>query len=538
MKSRLLFGLITLLVVGCTAAKTDVDMTPVFIPSTSIMTSSAPLTGKPTTTNSMVSPTIFHPTNIASPTQSASQTRTSEPTTTIKPSLTPTITQQETPASHSTATLDVSSTVTHTPSLPAQCPLGHQNITPDFQTALLDNFPRLEEPILNFLNDGGSPQAVIKALEWTDQQRLKPDYTYDSVIKSKTEFNQTHLYEADLTGDGIPELIISRVNLYIFGCSIGKYQTLLKLENDDWGNNAAAPWIIKAEDLNLDGTPEIVVKSYAFRTWILFRIFEWSTNGFKSLLITRSDDWQFVEYKKDVASAQLGELTLQDIDHNGTVELILRGYNPFPNGLPIRGEQYTYVWDGNIFALYLKEYSPPVYRFEAVQDGDRYSLSGNYDRALELYQEAIFNDKLDWWSSERNRYEVNCWDTKPNCSYIPIPPTPDPNEYNNLAAYARFRIMLLHLLRGLLPEARTVYNTLQEKFPSGTVGHAYAEMATAFWNEYQTSQGIGKACGKAIDYTMAHPKDILAYLGNSDFEIADFGEQSLKYKPEDVCPFK
>jgi hypothetical protein len=37
---------------------------------------------------------------------------------------------------------------------------------------------------------------------------------------------------------------------------------------------------------------------------------------------------------------------------------------------------------------------------------------------------------------------------------------------------------------------------------------------------------------------MAHPQDILAYLGNGDFEIAYFGEQSLTYKPDDVCPFK
>jgi hypothetical protein len=539
MKNRFLLGLIALLMIGCTVTKKAVVKSPVSALSSSTWSASATPTVIPTTTTPTVSPKIFHSTNIASPTQSVSQTLKRKPTVTSKPSLTPTIIQQETPVAQSTAIFDVSNIVTHTPSLPAQCPLRHQNITPDFRTVLSEDFPRLEEPILNFLNNGGSPQAVIKVLEWTDQQGLKPDYFYDSAIQSKAQFNQTHLYEEDLTGDGISELIVSRVNLYIFGCSRGKYITLLKQENDDWANNVAAPWIIKVEDLNLDGTPEIVVKSYTFKTMILFRVFEWSANGFQSLIVTRADDY-LSPYYEDVASATLGELTLQDIDNNGTVELILRGYNPFPfpKGLPNRGEQYTYMWDGNIFALHLKEYSPPVYRFEAVQDGDRYSLIGNYDRSLDLYQEAIFSDKLDWWSSERNRYEVNCWDTKPNCSYIPTPPTPDPNEYNNLAAYARFRIMLLHFLRGWLPEAQTVYNILQDKYPSGIVGHAYAEMATAFWNEYQTTQDIRKSCGKAIDYTMAHPQDILAYLGNGDFEIAYFGEQSLTYKPDDVCPFK
>jgi hypothetical protein len=57
-------------------------------------------------------------------------------------------------------------------------------------------------------------------------------------------------------------------------------------------------------------------------------------------------------------------------------------------------------------------------------------------------------------------------------------------------------------------------------------------MATAFWNEYQTTNDIERACSKAVSYAATNP-EILTYLGGPYH-----GEQSLWYKPENVCPFK
>jgi hypothetical protein len=231
-----------------------------------------------------------------------------------------------------------------------------------------------------------------------------------------------------------------------------------------------------------------------------------------------------------------------DTDGNGTLELVLKQDIPilseYSMFLPWRKEERTCMWDGGAFVLTHVELSPPEYRFQAVQDGDRASLAGEYDKALELYQQAIFSDKLDWWTFERRVHEIGVYGQEFVIKPTPIPSLlPDPLEYPNLAAYARFRILLLHLLRGYLPEAQTVYATLQEKFPAGQPGHAYAELAAAFWDEYQASQSMGLACGKAIEYATAHPVEILAYLGNSDYSETYFGQQSLDYQPEDVCPF-
>ena len=63
-------------------------------------------------------------------------------------------------------------------------------------------------------------------------------------------------------------------------------------------------------------------------------------------------------------------------------------------------------------------------------------------------------------------------------------------------------------------------------------------MATDFQDEYQRSSDIGLACSKAIEYATEHAVDILAYLGNGEYGMVYFGDQSLEYKPEDVCPFR
>jgi hypothetical protein len=60
----------------------------------------------------------------------------------------------------------------------------------------------------------------------------------------------------------------------------------------------------------------------------------------------------------------------------------------------------------------------------------------------------------------------------------------------------------------------------------------YVELATAFWEAYQSTQRMYDGCAAAIQYAVEHP-DILIPLG-SDYH----GAQSHIYVPEDVCPFR
>ncbi|MCI0554296.1 MAG: hypothetical protein L0287_25400 [Anaerolineae bacterium] len=108
----------------------------------------------------------------------------------------------------------------------------------------------------------------------------------------------------------------------------------------------------------------------------------------------------------------------------------------------------------------------------------------------------------------------------------------DLSEYPRLAAYAYYRIMLLHFVQGNDSEATITYNALQQKFGSDPYGRPYVEMATAFCNADQSTYKMYDGCAAAIEYAVEHP-EILIPLG-SDYH----GSQSKIYKPEDVCPFR
>jgi hypothetical protein len=189
------------------------------------------------------------------------------------------------------------------------------------------------------------------------------------------------------------------------------------------------------------------------------------------------------------------------------------------------------MWNGTYFMPDRLEYSPPEYRFQAVQDGDRAFLWREYDQALSYYQQAIFDDQLKWWSPDLQRYLVGLHSKGPKTP-TPAPPLPDETEYPYLAAYARYRIMLLHLKRGSIEDARVVYETLQKEFPPDVPGHPYAEMAKAFWKTFQSSKDFRQPCVITIDYAKSH-SELLHYLGDTDH-----GLQSINYQSNDVCPIQ
>ncbi|MDH3944938.1 MAG: hypothetical protein OEV06_12660 [Anaerolineae bacterium] len=150
---------------------------------------------------------------------------------------------------------------------------------------------------------------------------------------------------------------------------------------------------------------------------------------------------------------------------------------------------------------------------------------------MQLYQEVVFSDELDWWSAEKMDYLTSLYHAQQDNLATPTPIEMDVNEYPYLAAYARYRIMLHHLVRGWVSEARTVYETLQAMFPPGAVGHEYAEMAARLWDEYQATNSLEQACAAVIAYVEDN-QGILAPLGDKEH-----GLQSHIYEPADVCPF-
>jgi hypothetical protein len=438
----------------------------------------------------------------------------------ILPTLTSTISPTELPsATLAVAPLPPALNTEIAPEMVGVCPVENPDLQPEF--SFLNNDPVLEklEPSLDFLNQGGSPD------------KLQPFF----------EQNRLTFYKGDLTDDGVPEIgLASSVRYDIVGCINGRYKPLLHFEYPQ----PVSVEVYMVRDLNLNGISDVVFFAPAgcgFYACFQASVLEWHQTEFQFLSKSSS------RYESPYLS-MAGPYTLEikDVNDNGTLELGLTGGIPvsadYGEGLPWRVQTDIYMWDGEFYSLYRNEYAPPDYRFQAVQDRDEATRWGDYDRALGFYQQAVFDENLKPWSLAQHIYEWALSDAVryPFQPSTPVPiPKPDPAEYPSLAAYARYRIMLLHLQQGHDSDAKVVYDTLQQKFPDGLTGHAYAEMATLFWLDYQEYHDLQQACAQAIKYATAHKQDILGYLGGDIDDDSPYyhGAQSHIYQPEDICPF-
>lgn len=456
-----------------------------------------------------------------------------QPTSTATPEPTPTDTPTATPY----PTFDAAHAVTSTPFPPAECPPEDPNLV---------------------IDTSFDPDTMPSDTRFT---------LIDKAVANGASLSQLHeafgLELRDLTGDGVKELYYHDLyTLFILGCKEGKTVTLLNYRDD--GSWAGGPKILSIQDMNLNGVPEVVTEGLAttgLNTNV--NIFEWNGSKFAQLLkaglgensretsaFARTLYWSDIDWYRDAEYYEThpgyfspsmngrANITIKDTDANGTKELILKDDGPthwdsLLNYGPWRGKEVVFKWDGLHFLYSSLEMDPPEYRFQALQDADRFFLMGDYDRALAFYQDVIFDQVLEWWSEERKNYEREIFyyslgkDPDPTL----LPPEQDANEYPTLAAYARYRILLYYLSNGWDEDARVVYDTLQEKYPPGAVGHQYAHIATILWNAYQEQRDPVEACAQVVDYTRMHTEEIVVPL-NPWY----YGLQSHRYVPEDICP--
>jgi hypothetical protein len=295
--------------------------------------------------------------------------------------------------------------------------------------------------------------------------------------------------------------------------------------------------------MNLNGVSELITNAQhgTMNAEHFVTVFEW--NGEHLVSAIHGESYRDGKNSSSATMYGVTQVSTHDVDGNGTLELVLVGSPPIETtsayefGLPWRDETHIYSWNGDLFLLYRVVFSPPEYRFQAVQDGDRASLIGDFDHANDYYQQVISNDILKSWSEEQWSYEIRSLLLQPGEPPLPTP-IPDLTEYPNLSAYARFRTFLLHVIRGNIAEAGNELDLLKERHQPGRPGNAFVELATVFWDEYQKSANIENACAIAIEYAKLHPVEILSFLGNDEHTRAYFGFQSIEYEPSDVCPFR
>ena len=419
---------------------------------------------------------------------------------------------------------------TASPSTPPACPGVDPGLPlPAQLVGALADFPGgypppdLSNLVVSSLNQGGIPDTFLQTAHPADPEPALMQ---------------------DLTNDGQPEILLKTGALSILGCDPGgsRGYTVMGQFMDDI--DLVPPHILAIQDLNRDGFPELLLTSRAFggfSTTDLLQICSWDGQEFSSVAVLHPTypyynlgDLDFLEIQGRLwgITYHAGSVNVLDDDRNGTVEFIINSGIPGHPDLiasgPWRRAQDVFTWNGEAYVLLHSDIDPPIYRFQALHDADQAALWGEYERALALYQDVIFSDLLLGWSPEL--YEQQAYSF-----FVDSTPTPFPvpaEEYYHLAAYARFRILVLHALHGYDRDGQIVFDTLVEKFPEGQPGHASVVLAEAFWPVYLATHDVGQACTQALQAVGDDAEDILYWL-DGDFH----GIQAPDYQRIDLCPF-
>lgn len=442
--------------------------------------------------------------------------------------------QATTPDAFVTPTADflVTPRPTRTPASAAQCP-------PEISAP--PSFDRLDANLTWWERDASaSPEKIAREFRIAILELLDAGAASSLVERLQAEYSlgADYLWVEDLTNDGVPELVISDWNvpilgsLYVFGCAAGRWQILLVEEPAyDW-----APRIRAVMDVNANGVSDLVVEETSCHYCTAVRVYEWTGTSFEGLI----RDWKLWSIDGEPTETDFAELdgysrsTVEDNDSDGFYEIILSGGIPsYPGGFggaegPYREQTVIYKWTGSHYQFYSRTFADADFRYQAIQDGDRAAEQGNYAGALALYEQAISDKSLKSWSPE-------AWDellapgdlAYPDISLMPYNET----EHAQLAAYARYRIMLVYLEQGQDEAALDVYDALVALTPESSPAYPYRELADTTWSRFQSTARIELACAAAIQFTTDHP-EILSPVSADEYRSWDD-----RYTPEMVCPF-
>ncbi|GAB4411638.1 MAG: hypothetical protein Kow00106_05970 [Anaerolineae bacterium] len=352
-----------------------------------------------------------------------------------------------------------------------------------------EDFNDFSVAIGRFLSAGGAPTVLEATLrEWgalTDK---------GGIVQADT----------DLTGDGIPEVIVTLYNpatynpeaplnagqLLVYGCDAGGYRLLYQTV---FNPAIALPELVRVGDMNTDVKAELVFFSETCSGSACFKeakILSW--NAIVGV---------FEELNNGQIVAINGRVSVLDVDGDGVLELTA-AINPPGTAAtgPQRSVVDTWDWNGQDYVLALREEVPGArYRIHAIYDADDLLRQGQWRPAILAYDEARKDDTLLAWNI--------------------------PGETEALRAYAAFRILITYARLGNA-RAETWFNILIGENPPGSPGYGFAQMGQAFMDNFRATGDARAACAAAI----ASGANVLGVLNS-------YGYSNRAYTLNDVCPF-
>lgn len=388
---------------------------------------------------------------------------------------------------------------------------------------------------------------ILSCVSPADGEAAIGQYVQNSIVVDEYGYEEpleAWMQTADLTGDGIPELVLTVFvptqdeaigSVTAFSEENNRFAQLAQINVADLAWEPRQVMVDTSRDLDANGLPEIMMSiadylgpvgpNIAFKV----ALYEWQA-GHLEPLISATPTWG--GDRGEVAMSVNGSMRIDGpyeanpakiILHGGHIEIPAGGSSMAEAG-PTRDQTDTWAWNGSRFTLVSSVPDPPQYRIQAVQDGDDAFRRADYDRALAYYQRSIYDKDLLGWDP------MYFLDIIGSYYGTPLPP-PDAKEWPRIAAYARFRIILIHVARRDEGSANEVYRTLVANFLPGVPGNEFAQLAKVFWNSYQSSASIEQACGAAVAYATENEEIVLAPLG-SDY----YGWANREYTAPDICP--
>ncbi len=307
----------------------------------------------------------------------------------------------------------------------------------------------------------------------------------------------------DLTGDADPEIIVAlwyvgeavapSGDLLIFGQQGGSYELLYQEGYDPSG---PAVRLLQVIDANGDGRQDVVYTVSTCGAHTCFdslQILTWGEAGFFSLMGGRLD-MPYPTYA----------VTPGRIDaESGSVASV--------GAEPQRGYSEVWEWNGSVFTVTQQIWAPPVYRYHALLDGDYALFAGDYPAAVAAYERVIGDDALQEWGAASGAVDPDV-------------------ERAQLAAFARWRLVLTYVRAGDLGSAQVAYEQLQAEYPADAVGHDVAALAEVFWGTYAVEGSVVDGC---VALVVAAKQDTSVH----DFFNANYGYANPRWEAEDICPF-
>jgi len=330
-----------------------------------------------------------------------------------------------------------------------------------------------------YLSAGGDPAQLVPLLhEW----EMLPPQSMNPV-------------EADLTGDGVPELALSIIDpaaqtyppegtLLVYTCQAGNMD-LLQAYTPGQGLGI---YPVGAEDFTGDGIPELAYATELCGAHTCFRAFYLWT-------------WRATAFAERVAPGTLSLPYPTFLLAPGTVRAVSGGIGSVGAG-PQRTITQTWTWNGTTLTQTATEVAPAVFRYHAFLDAETPFFAGNYAAALPLYERVLTDETLQPWA----------------------PAISAADERAGLQALAHWRRLLSRLQLGDRSGAQAEYETLQTTF----VDHPVARLAQRFWEGSQGGGSVKAGCGAAL----AAPESLTVV----EF-LNQFGYANPTYEVHQLCPF-